>query len=205
MKRVYTRSGDKGETGLIGGSRVPKNHPRIEAYGTVDELNSWIGVVRATLTDLPAEAATPLRQHLEFIQHRLFALGADLATPAKDARIGSPLFQAEDVAWVERTIDAFSASLPPLTQFLLPAGNRLVATLHVARTVARRSERAVLSLHQVEPLIGQELRYLNRLSDLLFVMARWAGAVTGQEESCWCQDPPSPQPPPGADTPHHRE
>jgi cob(I)alamin adenosyltransferase len=198
MKRVYTRTGDRGETGLIGGARVSKSHPRIEAYGTVDELNSWIGVVRATLDDLPEAAAAMLRQHLEFIQHRLFALGADLANPTVSGPKSAGLFRAEDVAQVESAIDAFGASLPPLAQFLLPAGNRLVATLHVARTVARRSERAAIALHQVEPLAGHELRYLNRLSDLLFVMARWAATAAGQGETRWRQDPappPLPSPP----------
>ena len=169
--KIYTRSGDEGDTGLFGGGRVPKDHPRVTAYGDVDELNSAIGLARATA---PVELADGL---LESVQRDLFAIGGHLATPDRD-RVTRGLekadLSAERVAELERAIDAADEELPPLKTFVLPAGAAKAAALHLARTVCRRAERSVVRLARdadVHPLF---VVYLNRLSDLLFTLARLA-------------------------------
>jgi len=175
--KIYTKTGDAGETGLFGGPRVRKDHSRIEAFGTVDELNSHLGAVRT----LPAASAfDPL---LRRVQGELFDLGAQLATPARaDERI-----TAGHVAALEAEIDGHEATLDPLTSFILPTGTPLAAALHVARTVCRRAERRVVSLAmQPETTIPPNaIEYLNRLGDLLFVMARVANRRAGVADDPW--------------------
>jgi len=166
--KIYTKRGDAGETDLFGGGRVSKDHARVEAYGAVDELNAVLGQCAAETSheDLRATA-------LE-IQARLFDLGGYLAAPTDKSRErgGVPQPEAEDVAALEAHIDALEAELEPLQRFILPGGTAVAARFHVARTVCRRAERRAVLLHHAEPLSAPALRYLNRLSDLLFVMAR---------------------------------
>ncbi len=179
--RIYTRTGDAGETGLIGGRRVPKDHPRVEAYGAVDELNAHLGAARALARG--GQVATLLGE----VQHRLFDLGAELATPpARSAPAG---VRAEDVAALERAIDRYQQRLPPLRAFVLPGGTPLAASLHVARTVCRRAERRVVALSRAEPVRAEVLAYLNRLSDLLFVLARAANRAAGRPDVVWQKRP----------------
>ncbi|MEX2117213.1 MAG: cob(I)yrinic acid a,c-diamide adenosyltransferase [Bacteroidota bacterium] len=174
--KIYTKKGDGGETSLFGGKRVPKNSIRIDAYGTVDELNSHLGFAR-TLNPSPSEDAD-----LQRLQETLFVLGADLATPAggKTKRIAE-----EDVSVLERSIDRLENDLPSLKNFILPGGSPLAAHLHIARTVCRRAERLVSALSRSEELSPYPLKFLNRLSDLLFVMARHANHVAGATEAPW--------------------
>ncbi len=174
--KLYTKTGDDGTTGLFRAARVPKDHPRIEAYGTVDELNAFLGLARAE--PLP-EAVDAI---LETVQHELFDLGAELATPDAEAQ-GMALLDEAAVARLEAAIDRLDAVLPPLKQFILPGGNRPTALLHVARVVCRRGERALVSLRAASDTPVRELVvvYLNRLSDLLFVLAR----TTSQGEITW--------------------
>jgi cob(I)alamin adenosyltransferase len=175
--KIYTKTGDAGETGLFGGPRVRKDHARIEAFGTVDELNSQLGMVR---TLAAAAGFDPL---LCRVQGELFDLGAQLATPTR----ASERITAGHVAALEAEIDAHEASLDPLTSFILPTGTPLAATLHVARTVCRRAERRVVTLAmQPETTIpANAIEYLNRLGDLLFVMARVANRQSGVADDPW--------------------
>lgn len=180
--RIYTKTGDAGETGLPGGHRVTKAHPRIEACGHVDELNAAIGVARSE------ESPGVIGAVLQRIQHELFDLGADLA--ASDAPGGAMRTCAQHVVRLEEDIDRFDDQLPPLRQFILPGGSPLAAQLHVARAVCRRAERAVVSLSQAADVPAETLRYLNRLSDLLFVLARAANHYEGASDVVW--DSPGP-------------
>jgi cob(I)alamin adenosyltransferase len=183
--KIYTKTGDGGDTGLFAGPRVRKDHPRIEAYGTVDELNSVLGLVRAD--DPPRD----LDCVLSAIQHDLFTLGAELATPEPQEhnldRIG-----AVHIERLERAIDDFDAELPPLREFILPGGDRAAAGLHLARTVCRRAERRVVTLAESpgENVRGEAIIYLNRLSDLLFVLARAATRLTGRQDTPWRKEAP---------------
>ena len=182
--RVYTRTGDDGETGLFGGPRVAKDDPRLEAYGTVDELNSVLGIVVAVLDH------DDLKAWLQSIQSDLFDLGGELATPEIEERIArglpvGPRVTDEDIVGLERWIDALDEELTPLQRFILPGGTLASAQLHLARTVCRRAERRVLTLSHVAPVAGPILRYLNRLSDLLFTMARAANARAAVAEPEW--------------------
>ena len=161
LSKIYTRTGDDGTTGLGDGSRVPKDSARVEAYGTVDELNSVIGVLLA-VPALPAEVTACLTE----VQHELFDLGGELCIP------GHRAVRAEHVARLERTLDDFNAALPPLKEFILPGGGPAAAACHLARTVARRAERRVWALARSEAVAPELTQYLNRLSDLLFVLAR---------------------------------
>lgn len=180
--KIYTRTGDAGETGLFGGGRVPKDDPRVAAYGDVDELNSAIGVARATP---PAQAFDPL---LESIQRDLFALGGQLAAP-EPARVAKALekaqLSAERVAEFERLMDAADEELTPLRAFVLPAGTPKACALHLARTVCRRAERSVVALGRESALPPVFLVYLNRLSDLLFTLARLANHRDGAGDVTW--------------------
>ena len=177
--KIYTRTGDDGTTSLFSGGRVPKDHWRVESYGTVDELNSLIGQTRA----LKPSAQTD--EWLHEVQRQLFVLGADLATPA-DARSAYVLrIDAAAVQWLEATIDEMDADLPPLRHFILPGGSPAGASLHVARTVCRRAERLVVALLETDTLISPALPYLNRLSDFLFVLARWENQQAGVSEEIW--------------------
>ncbi len=182
INRVYTRRGDRGETSLAGGQRVPKDSARIEAYGTVDELNSFLGAARVTA----AEAGLlPLAAILLRVEHELFNLGSVLATLPEDAHPKQARVTDADVAQLESEIDRVNAELPPLRSFVLPGGGRLNAELHICRTVCRRAERATVALGRVEPVPPEAVRYLNRLSDALFVFSRWASHVTGAPETLW--------------------
>jgi cob(I)alamin adenosyltransferase len=175
---IYTRGGDRGQTGLIGGSRVSKDHVRVEAYGAVDELNSQLGIARTQLTD------ADLVDVVQTIQNRLFDLGAELATPAVRRRTIPPI-TPEHVRALEGIIDAYEDALPALREFILPGGTEAAAMLHVARTVARRAERRVVTLARAEEVNPEILRYLNRLSDLLFVLARTVNQRTRRPDIIW--------------------
>lgn len=177
--KLYTKTGDNGTTSLFSGGRVPKTHPRVEAYGVVDELNSVIGVVRA----LQPHAQT--NEWLERVQNQLFHLGADLATPLDTQASWVVRMDAEAVLWLETTIDTMTAQLPELRNFILPGGSPAAAYLHVARTVCRRAERLAVALQEHEPLSEQALIYLNRLSDFLFTLARWENQQAGIPEAKW--------------------
>jgi cob(I)alamin adenosyltransferase len=180
--KIYTRTGDTGETGLFGGGRVPKDHPRVAAYGDVDELNSAIGVARAT-----APAAL-FDETLDLVQRDLFAIGGHLATPDPD-KVAKALVKAsladERIAQFERLMDEADEELPPLRAFVLPAGTPKAAALHLARTVCRRAERSVVHLGHAETVPDRFLVYLNRLSDLLFTLARLANHRDGRADATW--------------------
>ena len=178
--KIYTKTGDDGTTGLFGGGRVPKDSARIEAYGTVDELNSVIGLA------VSASSIDWLDDLLQHIQQQLFVLGADLATPL-DARSNYPIPRIDetDVKKLERAIDEQDNQLPPLKQFILPGGSVLAAHLHHARTVCRRAERLLVSLSQEQEIGKSDIIYLNRLSDLLFVLARRANQLTSVPDVEW--------------------
>jgi len=183
--RIYTRTGDDGTTSLFGGERVGKGNPRIDAYGTVDEANSIVGVARAHLRGEPgAERLDPV---LGELQEELFVLGADLATPV-DAKPLVPRIKDTHVTRLEERIDTFEADLDPLKSFVLPGGCPAGASLHSARTVCRRAERLVVQTSASTPINEKTKVYLNRLSDLLFVLARWANKQAGVREDKWTSD-----------------
>jgi len=187
--KIYTKTGDRGQTALFGGARVSKASLRVSAYGDVDELNSQLGVVGAHLTgagswDTDGALAVGLRE----IQSELFALGAELAkNPDKDVDVGVPGVSDADIERLEHAIDSYEVELAPLKTFILPGGTPAAAFLHVARTTCRRAERAVISLqeHEAKPLRPELVRYLNRLSDLLFVLARVANHRAGVDDVPW--------------------
>ena len=175
LTKIYTRTGDKGTTGLVGGKRVSKDSPRLWAYGTVDELNSAIGLARAFRPDKKTDAV------LAGIQNDLFDLGAELATPGKPlARITPRHSDA-----LEKLMDACNAKLGPLREFILPGGTPVAAQLHVARTICRRTERFCVRLSRQEKLGALVIPYLNRLSDALFVLARWVNYQAGKKDTFW--------------------
>lgn len=178
--KVYTRKGDAGQTQLLSVGRVPKGHPRLQAYGEIDELNSVVGLV------LAVELHDPLSAWLLDIQNELFVLGSEIAVPNPEA-INMPIPQvtAEDVTRLEQRIDELEEQLPRLTQFILPGGSDAGARLHLARTVCRRAERGLQTLADVEELRPESQSYLNRLSDLLFVMARYENSASGATEHPW--------------------
>jgi cob(I)alamin adenosyltransferase len=183
INKIYTRTGDDGTTGLVRGPRRTKHDLRIEAYGTVEEANAFIGHARLTSTAMPK-----IDNVLSRIQNDLFDVGSDLATPGQDdpaAEYPSLRVRAVQTDWLEKQIDDFNADIKPLTSFILPGGTALSAALHIARTVTRRAERLVSALVEVEPDTSKEaLRYLNRLSDLLFVLGRVANA-NGEKDVLW--------------------
>ena len=179
MARIYTRTGDKGETGLVGGARVSKDSLRVDAYGNVDELNSVLGVVRAFLSD------KELDELLAELQIDLFVVGADLASTAEARKRSVPRISRERIIEMERTIDRFEAELSPLRAFILPGGCVAGALLHNARAVARRTERRIVTLSRAEPLNEQLVPYMNRLSALLFIMARVANRRENKAETEW--------------------
>jgi len=184
VTRIYTRTGDAGDTGLFGGRRVPKNDPRVAAYGAVDELNAVLGVARAAD---PPERIGPV---LDALQHYLFDVGSELATPpeaASAAKAHASCVTAEWVAALEREIDRFEDALPPLRAFILPGGTPAAAALHLARTVARRAERDIITLAERESLNPELLKFVNRLSDLLYVLARAANHDAGRPDVEWRQ------------------
>jgi cob(I)alamin adenosyltransferase len=177
--KIYTRAGDDGSTGLLGPGRVPKHAPRVEAYGAVDELNASLGAVRAL------DAGKWLDAELSAIQARLFQVGAELATLEPAALAKLERISQEDVRALEDWIDARERDLPPLTRFILPGGTPLAAELHRARTVCRRAERRVVALARQESVEPRVVHYLNRLGDLLFVLARWCNRRAGEAEIEW--------------------
>ena len=187
ITRVYTRTGDRGETALVGGRRVPKDSPRIEAYGTIDELNAIIGIARVFNAERlrKGKAYRWLDGVLRRLQDELFDLGSELATPEDAAYEGMFRVQAAQVTALERLIDECQQDLKPLMSFVLPGGGRVGAFLHQARTVCRRAERRILELSRVEPIGEWPLKYVNRLTDLLFVLSRWVGQKLGESEYLW--------------------
>ena len=183
--KLYTRTGDDGTTGLFSGDRVGKDHPRIEAYGTVDELNACIGLAISGI-DGDGEVAEKLRSTLLSIQSRSFDLGADLATP-EGARNSEKVGRIDDadVAVLEGLIDHYQAAAPEIRCFVLPGGCELAARLHIARTVCRRAERLMVHLNHAETVTPEAIRWVNRLSDLLFAMSRAANHAAGLEDVPW--------------------
>jgi cob(I)alamin adenosyltransferase len=177
--KIYTKTGDKGDTSLFGGQRVPKDAMRIEAYGTVDELNSILGLVRADNVNADIDAV------LAQIQNALFKLGADLATPRSVASKHIKRMTLKDALPLEKIIDTFEGHLKPLKFFILPGGSRIAARLHFARTVCRRAERVVVRLSRNEDIGDAIVVFLNRLSDLLFILARYANHVANVSETTW--------------------
>jgi cob(I)alamin adenosyltransferase len=187
ITRVYTRTGDKGDTALVGGRRVPKDSPRIEAYGTIDELNAVIGLARVFNAERREQGDAPLWLDgvLRRLQNELFDLGSELATPDEAAYEGMFRVGAAQVTALEKLIDECQKDLQPLKSFVLPGGGRVGGFLHQARTVCRRAERRILALSRAEPIGEWPLKYVNRLSDLLFVLSRWVGKNLGETEYLW--------------------
>jgi cob(I)alamin adenosyltransferase len=177
--KIYTKTGDEGTTALFGGKRVSKADARIDSYGTVDELNSWIGLVRDQ--EINSNRKTVLLE----IQDRLFTVGSTLATDPSNKKVKIPELADEDVLMLEREIDSMEAELQPMRSFVLPGGHPSISFVHIARTVCRRAERLVIALHKAEPVDPIALKYLNRLSDYLFVLSRKMAVELGVEESLW--------------------
>jgi cob(I)alamin adenosyltransferase len=182
LNRIYTRGGDKGQTGLAGGQRVPKDALRIDCYGTVDELNAFIG---AACLSAEEKGVGKLTEILKRVQHELFNLGSILATMPEDVHPKQPRVTAAEIQQLEHEIDEMNAGLPALRSFVLPGGSRLNVELHVCRTVCRRAERIAVSLAREEEIPLEAIQYLNRLSDALFVWSRWANRELGAREILW--------------------
>src|SRR5689334_17087948 len=180
-QKIYTKTGDKGTTSLIGGTKVPKSHLRIEAYGTVDELSSWIGLCRDLLTDEASRAI------LQEVQDRLFTLNASLACdPEKEPKMRIPDLREEDITLLEKEMDRMNEVIPPMKSFILPGGDPVLSQLHITRCVCRRAERCCVRLEQESQEVdGIIIKYLNRLSDYLFVLARYAGHQMQVKEIPW--------------------
>ena len=178
--KIYTKTGDKGKTSLIGGTRVLKNHIRIETYGTVDELNSYIGLIRDQLIDDDS------KNSLIEIQDRLFTIGSSLASDPEKSTMKIPDLNEKDITFLEQEIDKMNETLPEMKSFILPGGHQAISTAHIARCVCRRAERWCVNLQEedlfVEPMV---IKYLNRLSDYLFVLARYIGHLNGVADSPW--------------------
>jgi cob(I)alamin adenosyltransferase len=186
ITRVYTRSGDKGTTALVGGARVAKDSPRIAAYGAIDELNAIVGLARVFNDEhVPDATRTRLEEILKGLQNELFDLGSELATPTDAAYEGMFRVGPEAITRLETLMDECQEELEPLSSFILPGGGRVSAFLHQARTVCRRAERDVLALGRVESIGEHALAYVNRLSDLLFVLSRWVAKRCAEPEYLW--------------------
>ena len=187
LNRIYTKLGDSGETSLAGGQRLPKDAPRIEAYGTVDELGAFVGLARVSSED--AISASPrlaeLSKILRRVQHELFNLGSILATLPADVHPKQARITAIEIEQLEHEMDAMNLELLPLRSFVLPGGTRINAELHAARTICRRAERLLVAVARFEEIPAEAIRYLNRLSDALFVWSRWANHVLGAPEVLW--------------------
>lgn len=179
--KIYTKTGDKGSTSLIGGVRVSKSHIRIESYGTVDELNSYLGMVNDSAGN------EKIGGWIRKIQDRLFTLGSELATtPDKEVKMKLPDLHQSDIEWLEQRIDEMNGTLPEMRFFILPGGNLAASTCHVARCICRRAERLVVGMQEHEEHVPDLIvPYLNRLSDFLFVLARYIGHINGAEELPW--------------------
>jgi cob(I)alamin adenosyltransferase len=182
LNRIYTRTGDEGTTGLVGGERVKKNSIRVNAYGDVDELNSYLGLCVTIASD---KSFATILEKLTVIQNELFDLGSELASPGSLGGPGIPTTTADQVARLEAWIDQLNEGLPTLQSFVLPGGSLLNAHLHIGRTICRRAERTILELHETEPVPTHLRHYMNRLSDLLFVMSRAAASLEGKKEILW--------------------
>jgi cob(I)alamin adenosyltransferase len=187
INRVYTRRGDSGQTGLVGGQRVSKDDLRIEAYGTIDELNSFVGLARESTIELAGQnpELQQLASILRRVQHELFNAGSVLATLPEDLHPRQPRITEAESAQLEREMDQLNESLAPLRSFVLPGGSRLNAELHICRTVCRRAERICVALTSRETADGEIVKYLNRLSDAFFVWSRWASQKLGSAENLW--------------------
>jgi cob(I)alamin adenosyltransferase len=177
--KIYTKTGDTGQTSLFGGKRVSKAELRIDSYGTIDELNSYIGLLR------DQEINHTRKDLLVEIQDRLFTIGSILATEPGNEKVKVPALRGEDVQLLEREIDALDAALPPMRSFVLPGGHVSVSVCHITRTVCRRAERIVIALNSVEPVEPLVIQYINRLSDYLFVLSRKISKELGAEETPW--------------------
>src|SRR5688500_18491563 len=177
--KIYTKTGDEGITSLFGGKRVSKADVRIDTYGTVDELNSWIGLLRDQAINANRKAI------LLAVQDRLFTIGSMLATEPGNTKVKIPVLNEEDILILEKEIDAMEATIPPMRSFILPGGHPSVSFAHIGRTVCRRAERLVIALHQSEPVDPAVIKYLNRLSDYLFVLSRAMALELKIEESPW--------------------
>jgi cob(I)alamin adenosyltransferase len=182
LNRIYTRAGDQGETRLASGQKIAKDDLRIECYGTVDELNAFVGAARVTAEQVRLQefAAT-----LKRVQHELFNLGSILATLPEDVHPKQPRITANEIAKLEQEIDAANAELAPLRSFVLPGGSRLDAELHICRTICRRAERLLVTLAKEQQIPAEALQYLNRLSDAFFVWSRWVNHALGAAETLW--------------------
>ena len=189
LTRIYTRTGDGGQTRLVGGQAIDKDALRIEAYGIVDELNAVLGMVRASLDASPAseDDARRLSDWLDLTQNNLFDLGSDLATRTEDRWDGMPRIEAADVTALEQLMDELNRDLPMLESFVIPGGGPVGATLHLARTICRRAERVIVATAREEEIGEQVLPYTNRLSDALFVWSRWINRRLNQPEPLWRQ------------------
>src|SRR5215472_2762919 len=186
ITRVYTRTGDKGMTALVGGSRVPKDDPRVDSYGAIDEVNAALGLARSFNAEAPPSAARDkLEAILQRLQNELFDLGSELATPPESEYEGMFKVSADDVRALEQLMDECQKDLEPLKTFVLPGGGPVSAFLHQARTVCRRVERGMLRLSREEDVGEFVLPYINRLSDLLFVLSRWIAKQSGEREYLW--------------------
>ena len=187
LNRIYTKRGDAGETSLAGGQRVAKDSARIEAYGTVDELNSFTGLAVVSCEELLARDPRIglLLVILRRVQHELFNLGSILATLPEDVHPKQARITPAEVAQLEREIDGMNEELPALRSFILPGGTRLNAELHVTRTICRRAERLLIALARIETIPPETIQYLNRLSDAMFVWSRWVNHVVGAPEILW--------------------
>ena len=190
ITKVYTRTGDAGKTRLAGGQRVWKDSLRVDAYGTVDELNALIGVARAMNADMLDEysAAALLEEDLRWVQNKLFDVGSILATAPGQTFKNMPRVTAKDVTRLEKLIDRCQKELEPLKEFILPGGGKVSSFLHQARTVCRRAERLCVALSKVEPFDPTIITYVNRLSDTLFVLARWVAKTQAEPEFLWERD-----------------
>lgn len=184
--KIYTKTGDKGTTALFGGTRVSKKHIRIDSYGTIDELNAWVGLIR------DQEMDTYTKSLLTLIQHKLFTVGAILATDPEKAilkngkeRLNIPKINASDIELLENEMDIMNESLPPMTHFILPGGHTTVSYCHITRTVCRRAERMATELFEKEPFDDNVMSYINRLSDFLFVLARKLSNDLNADEIKW--------------------
>jgi cob(I)alamin adenosyltransferase len=198
--KIYTKTGDKGTTSLIGGTKVPKNDIRIETYGTVDELNSWIGLINDQLND-PA-----FKNELKEIQDRLFTIGSSLATDAeKEPKMKLPDLNSSDIEFLEKRIDAMTSELPPMKNFILPGGHVTVSSIHITRCVCRRAERLAVNMQQHGLFVDEKVnQYLNRLSDYLFTLARYVAQKLGAEEIPWKPKAAPIQLPPTGEESAHR-
>ncbi len=185
INRVYTRSGDDGKTGLVGGERVAKDHPRVQSYGDIDELNSVLGCLKEDLSGPTGE----LRGVIEYLQQELFDLGSELATAPASEYAGMWKASAEHVKVLENLCDKYGDALPELTSFILPGGSRVASWCHLGRCVARRAERSIVTLASTagESVNPEAIKYINRISDLLFIFARWALSVEGKNAPLWQQ------------------